>query len=78
MNASERNNPVRRWVRVKQVAYHSDEHGNQVLGILPFSVATVWRLTAKKRLPQPLRFDGSTFWDVAELAAFIQARKAAV
>ncbi|MDE2416219.1 MAG: hypothetical protein KGN32_00290 [Burkholderiales bacterium] len=69
--------PVRRWVRVKQVAYHYDEFGNKVPGILPFSVATIWRLTAKKKLPQPHRFDGGTFWDAAELEAFVQARKAA-
>lgn len=40
------------------------------------SVATVWRKTADKSIPQPVKIGGMTRWSEAELVSFIEEAKA--
>ena len=48
----------------------------QTAAALDCSVATVWRLTAAKSIPQPIRIGGMTRWSEAEVAGFIEEAKA--
>jgi predicted DNA-binding transcriptional regulator AlpA len=60
-----------RFVRVKQIA---SSKGKQ--GLLPISVATVWRWTANGAFPKPIKWsDGTTVWDMADIEAWQRAKQ---
>ena len=51
---------------------------SQLLAILPFSAATLWRSVKSKKFPQPIKLsERVTAWPVAEVKAWIEEKSKA-
>lgn len=62
-----------RYLNVRQIATVKGKPG-----LLPISIATVWRWSAKGTFPKPTKLsDGTTVWELADIEAWQLARKAA-